>query len=133
MPPIVILIDAENGPASKASLVRVEAQKRGEIVLQRVYANTQALRGWQKAIERYGMQHIGHKRGKNAADRRLIADMHRLFREEKIRLFCLMTDDADFVQAIRTIQKSGGHVFGIGSTHAARKLIHVCDSFTFYG
>lgn len=53
MPPIVILIDAENGPASKASTVRAEAQKRGEIVIQRVYANTQALRGWQKAIERY--------------------------------------------------------------------------------
>ena len=79
--------------------------------------------------------HVNSKRGKNAADIRIVIDALELFYDEKNAFthVLLVSGDGDFTELVHRLRAHGKTVIGMGiSGTSADYLVNACDKFVFY-
>jgi hypothetical protein len=109
----------------------------GRVIVRRAYADWSTYRSNQRELLRLGVDliHVPSKRGKNAADIRIVIDvMEMLAGEHKdISHILLVSGDGDFTELVHRLRAQGKVVIGLGiSGTSAEYLINACDQFIFY-
>lgn len=109
----------------------------GRVVIRRAYADWSVYSASQRELLGLGIDliHIASKRGKNAADIRIVIDaLEMLFGEHtNISHVILVSGDGDFTELVHRLRARGKIVVGLGVSGAsAEYLINACDQFIFY-
>lgn len=145
---VAVFIDYENielslrskkGQESEVDWSRVleTAVDIGRVVLRRAYGDWAIFSHNQRALLGLGIDliHVTAKRGKNAADIRIVIDaMEMLIGEHShISHVLLVSGDGDFTELVHRLRGNGKFVIGLGISGAsAEYLINACDQFIFY-
>ncbi len=120
------------------SLVLEAATQIGRVVVRRAYADWSSYGGdRQRELLGSGVElvHVSSKRGKNAADIRIVIDALELLNEGlgNITHIMLVSGDGDFTELVHRLRSRGLKVIGLGVSGAsAEYLINACDEFIFY-
>jgi uncharacterized LabA/DUF88 family protein len=113
------------------------AGQMGRVVLRRAYADWAEAAAKQRQLLGLGVEliHVNSKRGKNAADIRIVIDALELHYNE-ISAFThvlLVSGDGDFTELVHRLRAHGKTVIGMGiSGTSAEYLVNACDKFIFY-
>lgn len=113
------------------------AGQMGRVVLRRAYADWAEAAAKQRQLLGLGVEliHVNSKRGKNAADIRIVIDALELHYTE-ISAFThvlLVSGDGDFTELVHRLRAHGKVVIGMGiSGTSAEYLVNACDKFIFY-
>ncbi len=136
---IALLIDAENvSYKDLPSIFEAVARYDGEIRLKAVYGDWDSpnLQKWREIAEENALK-LRHQANpskiKNSSDMKLIMDAMEIMHWTSIDVFCLATNDADYIPLCHKIQEAGKQVIGIGYQHAAETFIRACNQFSFIG
>lgn len=136
---IEISVEEAFGKSSDVDWSRIfnYASQIGRVVLRRAYADWAEAAGKQKQLLNLGVElvHVNSKRGKNAADIRIVIDALELFygEREAFTHILLVSGDGDFTELVHRLRAHGKTVIGIGvSGTSADYLISACDKFVFY-
>ena len=113
------------------------ASQLGRVVLRRAYADWAEAKEKQRQLLSLGVElvHVNSKRGKNAADIRIVIDALELLYSEKdiFTHILLVSGDGDFTELIHRLRAHGKTVIGMGiSSATAEYLVNACDKFVFY-
>ena len=113
------------------------AAQIGRVVLRRAYADWAEAAAKQRQLLGMGVElvHVNSKRGKNAADIRIVIDALELFYNDKSSFthLVLVSGDGDFTELVHRLRAHGKFVTGIGiSGTSAEFLVNACDKFIFY-
>ena len=113
------------------------ASQIGRVVLRRAYADWAEAATKQRQLLSLGVElvHVNSKRGKNAADIRIVIDALELFHSERDSFthVLLVSGDGDFTELVHRLRAHGKTVIGLGiSGTTADYLIGACDKFVFY-
>lgn len=113
------------------------ASRIGRTVLRRAYADWSEQRSVQRDLLGLGIDlvHVSSKRGKNAADIRIVIDaLEMLYNpNSQITHVLLVSGDGDFTELVHRLREQGKVVIGIGiSGTSAEYLVNACDEFIFY-
>lgn len=113
------------------------ASQVGRVVLRRAYADWAEAANKQKQLLNLGVEliHVNSKRGKNAADIRIVIDALELFYSERDSFthVLLVSGDGDFTELVHRLRAHGKTVIGLGvSGTTADFLVSACDKFIFY-
>lgn len=113
------------------------ASQMGRVVLRRAYADWAEAAAKQRQLLNMGVEliHVNSKRGKNAADIRIVLDALELFYNEKESFshVLLVSGDGDFTELVHRLRAHGKTVVGMGiSGTTADYLVSACDKFVFY-
>jgi uncharacterized LabA/DUF88 family protein len=113
------------------------AAQMGRVVLRRAYADWAEAAAKQRQLLGLGVElvHVNSKRGKNAADIRIVIDALELFHNDKNSFthLVLVSGDGDFTELVHRLRAHGKFVTGIGiSGTSAEYLVNACDKFIFY-
>lgn len=113
------------------------ASQLGRVVLRRAYADWAESASKQKSLLGMGVElvHVNSKRGKNAADIRIVLDALELFYNERDAFthILLVSGDGDFTELVHRLRSHGKTVIGLGvSGTTADFLVSACDKFVFY-
>lgn len=133
---IALLIDAENMSYQELPDILKEVRRHGQVVLQAVYGDwTQPnLQNWHDLARKHAFK-IRHQNNipdaKNAADMKLIMDAMEVLYHVPVDMFCLVTNDSDYIPLCEKIRESQKYVIGVGYEHASEALIRSCDQFIF--
>ncbi len=120
------------------SLVLETAAQIGRVVVRRAYADWSSYGGdRQRELLGSGVElvHVSSKRGKNAADIRIVIDaLEFMFSgNDNITHVMLVSGDGDFTELVHRLRGRGIKVVGLGVSGAsAEYLINACDEFIFY-
>ena len=108
----------------------------GRIAIRRSYADWGAFRSGQREMLGLGIDlvHVPSKRGKNAADIRIVIDaMEMMVWHKNITHVFLISGDGDFTELVHRLRGNGKVVVGMGVSRASSEyLINACDQFIFY-
>ncbi len=109
----------------------------GRVVVRRAYADWGIFGSSQRELLAMGVDlvHVPSKRGKNAADIKIVIDaLEMVLGESKnISHVVLVSGDGDFTELVHRLRAYGKVVIGLGVSGAsAEYLIHACDQFIFY-
>jgi uncharacterized LabA/DUF88 family protein len=113
------------------------AAQMGRVVMRRAYADWAEAAAKQRQLLALGVEliHVSSKRGKNAADIRIVIDALELHYTE-ISAFThvlLVSGDGDFTELVHRLRAHGKTVIGMGiSGTSAEYLVNACDKFIFY-
>ncbi len=145
---VALFIDYDNIQMSVESLLKNEndvqwqkiletASQYGRVVLRRAYADWAANPNAQRELMALGIDlvHVSSKRGKNAADIRIVIDaMEQIAaNNDNFTHVVLVSGDGDFTELIHRLRTAGKTVIGIGvSGSSAEYLVNACDEFLFY-
>ena len=145
---VAVYIDYENIELSLRSKRRQDAEVDwsqvmetavdiGRVVLRRAYGDWAIFSNYQRELLGLGIDliHVTAKRGKNAADIRIVIDaMEMLIGEHShISHVLLVSGDGDFTELVHRLRANGKVVIGLGISGAsAEYLINACDQFIFY-
>ncbi len=146
---VAVFIDYENIEFSAAdklgkdvdvewSTVLEAAAQIGRVVVRRAYADWSNYGGdRQRELLGLGVElvHISSKRGKNAADIRIVIDALELVNAGvgNITHVLLVSGDGDFTELVHRLRARGIKVVGLGVSGAsAEYLISACDEFIYY-
>jgi uncharacterized LabA/DUF88 family protein len=113
------------------------AAQMGRVVLRRAYADWAEAAAKQRQLLGLGVEliHVNNKRGKNAADIRIVIDALELFYNDKDSFthLVLVSGDGDFTELVHRLRAHGKFVTGIGvSGTSAEYLVNACDKFIYY-
>jgi len=113
------------------------ASQIGRVVLRRAYADWAEAASKQRHLLNMGVEliHVNSKRGKNAADIRIVLDALELFYNEKESFshVLLVSGDGDFTELVHRLRTHGKTVIGLGvSGTTADFLVSACDKFVYY-
>jgi uncharacterized LabA/DUF88 family protein len=113
------------------------ASQIGRVVLRRAYADWAESAHKQRQLLNMGVEliHVNSKRGKNAADIRIVLDALELFYNEKESFshVLLVSGDGDFTELVHRLRAHGKTVIGLGvSGTTADFLVSACDKFVYY-
>ncbi|GAB4493227.1 MAG: hypothetical protein Fur0016_29130 [Anaerolineales bacterium] len=113
------------------------ASRIGRTVLRRAYADWSEQRSVQRDLLGLGIDlvHVSSKRGKNAADIRIVIDALEMLYNPNSRIthVLLVSGDGDFTELVHRLREKGKVVIGIGiSGTSAEYLVNACDEFIFY-
>ena len=120
------------------SLVLETAAQIGRVVVRRAYADWSSYGGdRQRELLGSGVElvHVSSKRGKNAADIRIVIDALEFMASgnDNITHVMLVSGDGDFTELVHRLRGRGIKVVGLGVSGAsAEYLINACDEFIFY-
>ena len=145
---VAVFIDYENldlscrdkvGSDSEIDWSRVleTAVDLGRVVIRRAYADWSTYRSSQRELLGLGVDliHVASKRGKNAADIRIVIDALEMLMGEHTNVshVLLVSGDGDFTELVHRLRAHGKIVVGLGVSGAsAEYLINACDQFIFY-
>jgi uncharacterized LabA/DUF88 family protein len=109
----------------------------GRVVIRRAYADWSSYRSAQRELLGLGIDliHVASKRGKNAADIRIVIDALEMLMGEHTNVshVLLVSGDGDFTELVHRLRAHGRIVVGLGVSGAsAEYLINACDQFIFY-
>lgn len=109
----------------------------GRVVVRRAYADWAESPAKQRQLLSQGVEliHVNNKRGKNAADIRIVIDALELFYSDKNSFshIVLVSGDGDFTELVHRLRTHGKTVTGVGiSGTSAEYLVNACDKFIFY-
>ncbi|MCB0118569.1 MAG: NYN domain-containing protein [Anaerolineales bacterium] len=113
------------------------ASQIGRVVMRRAYADWAEAASKQRQLLNLGVElvHVNSKRGKNAADIRIVIDALELFYSEKDTFthVLLVSGDGDFTELVHRLRAHGKTVVGMGiSGTTADYLVSACDKFVYY-
>jgi len=113
------------------------SQVGGRVILRRAYADWAEAKDKQRALLSIGVElvHVNSKRGKNAADIRIVIDALELLYSEKDAFthVLLVSGDGDFTELVHRLRAHGKTVIGLGiSGTTAEYLVNACDKFVYY-
>ncbi|MBL8062322.1 MAG: NYN domain-containing protein [Anaerolineales bacterium] len=113
------------------------ATQIGRVVMRRAYADWAEAASKQRQLLNMGVElvHVNSKRGKNAADIRIVIDALELFYNEKEAFthVLLVSGDGDFTELVHRLRAHGKTVIGLGvSGTTADFLVSACDKFVYY-
>lgn len=113
------------------------ASRIGRTVLRRAYADWSEQRSVQRDLLGLGIDlvHVSSKRGKNAADIRIVIDALEMIYNPNSHIthVLLVSGDGDFTELVHRLREHGKVVIGIGiSGTSAEYLVNACDEFIFY-
>ncbi|RJP55011.1 MAG: NYN domain-containing protein [Anaerolineaceae bacterium] len=120
------------------SLILEAAAQIGRVVVRRAYADWSSYGGdRQRELLGSGVElvHVSSKRGKNAADIRIVIDALEFMAggNSNITHIMLVSGDGDFTELVHRLRGRGIKVVGLGVSGAsAEYLINACDEFIFY-
>ena len=135
---IAILIDAENISHRVLPDILEELPRHGQVVLRAVYGDWQRpdLQQWHQVANENNFK-IRHQtsisKTKNSSDMKLIMDAMEVLYRVHVDVFCLVTNDVDYVPLCDKVHESGKRVIGMGYPHASEAFIRACDKFIFIG
>lgn len=113
------------------------ASQIGRVVMRRAYADWAEAATRQRQLLNMGVElvHVNSKRGKNAADIRIVIDALELFYSERESFthILLVSGDGDFTELVHRLRAHGKTVIGLGiSGTTADYLVSACDKFVYY-
>ncbi len=113
------------------------AAQMGRVVLRRAYADWAEAASKQRLLLSLGVEliHVNSRRGKNAADIRIVIDALELLYSEKNSFthVLLVSGDGDFTELVHRLRSHGKNVIGMGvSGTSAEYLVNACDKFIYY-
>ncbi len=113
------------------------ATQLGRVVLRRAYADWAEAAARQRQLLALGVElvHVNSKRGKNAADIRIVIDALELFYNgnNSFTHVLLVSGDGDFTELVHRLRARGKTVIGMGiSGTSAEYLVNACDKFIYY-
>jgi len=113
------------------------ASQVGRVVLRRAYADWAEAANKQRNLLGMGVElvHVNSKRGKNAADIRIVLDAMELFYNgrDSFTHVLLVSGDGDFTELVHRLRANGKTVIGLGiSGTTADYLVSACDKFVYY-
>lgn len=113
------------------------ASQIGRVVLRRAYADWAEAATRQRQLLNMGVEliHVNSKRGKNAADIRIVIDALELFftKRDAFTHVLLVSGDGDFTELVHRLRAQGKTVIGLGvSGTTADYLVSACDKFVYY-
>ncbi|MFW6096661.1 MAG: NYN domain-containing protein, partial [Chloroflexota bacterium] len=119
------------------STVLETAVDLGRVVLRRAYADWSIFSSGQRELLGLGVEvvHVPSKRGKNAADIRIVIDALEMLMGEHANIshVLLVSGDGDFTELVHRLRGYGKLVVGLGVSGAsAEYLINACDQFIYY-
>jgi uncharacterized protein (TIGR00288 family) len=135
---LALLIDAENISYKDLARILEEVPRHGELVLRAVYGDWEnpTLQKWREIAEANAFK-IRHQRNpsktKNSSDMRLIMDAMEILYRTPVDIFCLVSNDADYVPLCDKIHEAKKSVIGVGNQQASEAFIRACDTFIFIG
>ena len=136
---IEISVEEAFGKTSDVDWNRIlqAAAQIGRVVVRRAYADWAEAAAKQRQLLGMGVElvHVNSKRGKNAADIRIVIDALELFYNDKNAFthLVLVSGDGDFTELVHRLRGHGKFVTGIGiSGTSAEYLVNACDKFIFY-
>jgi uncharacterized LabA/DUF88 family protein len=145
---IAVFIDFDNiemsvsevlGKGTEVDWTRVlqTAAQMGRVILRRAYADWAEAADQQRTLLAQGVDliHVNSRRGKNAADIRIVIDALELLYAEQNTFthVLLVSGDGDFTELVHRLRTRGKVVVGLGvSGRSAEFLINACDKFIFY-
>lgn len=114
-----------------------EASHIGRTVVRRAYADWAAQASAQRELLGLGIDlvHVSSKRGKNAADIRIVIDALEMMQapNSQVTHVMLVSGDGDFTELVHRLRGAGKFVLGLGvSGTSAEYLVNACDEFIFY-
>lgn len=133
---IALLIDADNCPASKITVILDELSKYGVINVRRAYGDwkSPALNGWAEILHDHAIQPIqqfAYTKGKNATDSAIIIDAMDLLYGQKLAAFGIASSDSDFTPLAMRLRANGLKVFGFGEQKTPQPFVNACTKFLF--
>jgi len=146
---IAIFIDYDNiemsveellGKGSDVDWPRVlqTAAQMGRVIVRRAYADwAQTHERKQRELLGLGLEliYVNSRRGKNAADIRIVIDALELLYTEQSEFthVLLVSGDGDFTELVHRLRSQGKVVIGMGVTGtSAEYLVNACDKFMYY-
>jgi uncharacterized LabA/DUF88 family protein len=136
---IEISVEEAFGKAIDVDWYRIfqTASQMGRVVLRRAYADWAEAATKQRQLLGMGVElvHVNSKRGKNAADIRIVIDALELFYSDQNAFthLILVSGDGDFTELVHRLRAHGKFVTGIGlSATSAEYLVNACDKFIYY-
>ncbi len=113
------------------------ANQLGRVVMRRAYADWAEAAAKQRQLLALGVEliHVNSKRGKNAADIRIVLDALELFYNDQSAFthVLLVSGDGDFTELVHRLRAHGKTVIGMGiSGTSAEYLVNACDKFIYY-
>lgn len=113
------------------------ASQIGRVVMRRAYADWAEAASKQRQLLGMGVEliHVNSKRGKNAADIRIVLDAMELFYNgrDSFTHVLLVSGDGDFTELVHRLRANGKTVIGLGiSGTTADYLVSACDKFVYY-
>jgi hypothetical protein len=145
---VAVFIDYDNIEISVSDVLGRDAQvdwtrvlqvatQMGRVVLRRAYADWALSADRQRELLAQGVEliHVNSRRGKNAADIRIVIDaLELLFGEQSgFTHVLLVSGDGDFTELVHRLRAYGKIVIGLGvSGTSAEYLVNACDKFLYY-
>ncbi len=146
---VAIFIDYDNiemsveelfGKGTEVEWARVlqVASSIGRVIVRRAYADwAQTHERKQRDLLGMGLEliYVNSRRGKNAADIRIVIDTLELLFGEKSEFthVLLVSGDGDFTELVHRLRAQGKTVIGMGVTgKSAEYLVNACDKFMYY-
>jgi hypothetical protein len=119
------------------SRVLETAVDMGRVVIRRAYGDWSTHKASQRELLGLGIDlvHVASKRGKNAADIRIVIDALEMLMGDHTNIshVLLVSGDGDFTELVHRLRAYGKLVIGLGVSGAsAEYLINACDQFIFY-
>lgn len=119
------------------STVLETAVEYGRVVLRRAYGDWSIFGAGQRELLGLGVElvHVPSKRGKNAADIRIVIDALEMLMGEHANIshVVIASGDGDFTELAHRLRGYGKVVVGLGVSGAsAEYLINSCDQFIYY-
>lgn len=133
---IALLIDADNCPAAKITVILDELSKFGVINIRRAYGDwkSPALNGWAEILHDYAIQPVqqfAYTKRKNATDSAIIIDAMDLLYTQKLSAFGIASSDSDFTPLAMRLRANGLKVFGFGEEKTPPAFVNACTKFLF--
>lgn len=134
---VALLIDAENIAYRHLPNILKRAHQEGDLVLRAIYGDWQlpTLQNWRELAEGNGFvcrHQNSTAKTKNSSDMLLAIEATRLL-SSSVGVFCIVSNDADYVPLCEQIRGAKKSVVGIGTPLAADAFIRACDEFAFVG
>lgn len=131
---IAVLIDSENTPHSKLSVIIEELSSFGQIVVKRAYGDfsTEQLKNWKQPLNELAIQakqQFAYTTGKNSTDSLMIIDAMDLLYTQRFDAFALISSDSDFTSLATRLRESEIHVIGVGRATTPTAFKNACDDF----
>ncbi|MDB5896402.1 MAG: hypothetical protein JWP41_4 [Ramlibacter sp.] len=135
-PRVALLIDADNSPASKISLILNELSTFGETNVRRAYGNWKKneLKGWEEQLHEHAirpMQQFDYSKGKNASDMAMVIDALDLLYTDQPDAFGIVSSDSDFTPLVMHLRAKGAAVYGFGARKTPEPFVNACSRFLF--
>jgi hypothetical protein len=135
---LALLIDAENISYKDLPRILEEVPRHGQLILQAVYGDWQSpsLQKWHEIATKNKFEirnQTNLSKTKNSSDMKLIMDAMEALYRTPVDIFCLVSNDADYVALCDKIHEAKKYVIGVGNQHASEAFIRACDIFIFIG